>query len=120
MMGMTFHDLPPNVRDLPLTDTVLASDVIDLLIGERDRRTGCLAVMLCDDEARGLQPVVVNDVPEGTDAATLRQVLDIVLPMAAEQGGSALVGRGRREGIGPTDEDRLWHQQAIDSCAEHG
>jgi hypothetical protein len=117
---MTFRDLPPDLRDRPLTDRRLAADVIDLIIGAEDRARGCIGLMLCDGLDRGLQPVVVGDVPEDASSEGLRQLLELVLPVAAEDGGSVLVGRGRRRGAAPNDLDREWHQQAIDSCAAAG
>jgi hypothetical protein len=117
---MTFRDLPPDLRDRSLTDRRLAADVIDLIIGDEARASGCVAVMLCDDLDRGVQPVVVSDVPEDATSDGLRQLLELFLPVVAEDRGSVLVGRGRRRGTAPNDLDREWHQQAIDSCAAAG
>ena len=117
---MTFRDLPPDLRDRSLTDRRLAADVIDLIIGDEDRARGCVGVMLCDHLDRGVQPVVVGDVPEDATSDGLHQLLELLLPVVAEDGGSVLVGRGRRRGSAPDDLDREWHQQAIDSCAAAG
>jgi hypothetical protein len=76
--------------------------------------------MLCDSLDRGLQPVVVGDVPENASSEGLRSLLELVLPVVAEDGGSVLVGRGRRRGVAPNDLDREWHQAAIDCCAAAG
>ena len=114
--GMSFEDLPPNAKDLPLTDRRLAADVIDLIIAERDRAAGCFGVMVCDEHHRGLQPIVVNQVPDDAEAADLASFLDLLLPLVSQNGGSIIVGRGRPEGRRPRDRDREWHQQAIDSC----
>lgn len=117
---MSYHDLPPNVRDLPLTDPALAADVVDLMLGEDERRAGCLGMMLCDETGRGVQPVVVSDVPERARVDALSQLLELVLPVLGEQHGALLVGRGRRRGLTPTDDDRVWHQCVIDACQNHG
>lgn len=117
---MTFKDLPRGVKDLPLTDATLQADVIDLVIGDEARASGCIGVMLCDSQDRGIQPVVVSDVPNEADSAGLRQFLDLVLPVLADESGSVLVGRGRGGARRATDSDRQWHQCAIDSCARHG
>ena len=117
---MTFRDLPPDIRDRSLTDPRLAADVIDLIIGDEARASGSVGLMLCDDGDRGLQPVVLSDVPENASSDSLRQLLELLLPVVAEDGDSVLVGRGRRRGTAPNDLDREWHQQAIDSCAAAG
>ena len=120
MVGMSFEDLPPNAKDLPLTDRRLAADVIDLIIAEKDRAAGCFGVMVCDEHRRGLQPIVVNEVPADAEAADLASFLDLLLPLVSQKRGSIVVGRGRPVGRRPSDRDREWHQQAIDSCRAHG
>ena len=117
---MTFKDLPPDIRNLSLTDARLAGDVIDLIIGDDARSRGSIGLMLCDGQDRGIQPVVLADVPADAECTVLRQLLDLFLPAVAEEGGSVLVGRGRRGGGAPNDLDREWHQQAIDCCAASG
>lgn len=120
MTTMSFEELPKNVRDFPLTDPVLAADVVDLIISLRDRHSGCIGLMLCDGDDRGVHPVIVNEVAEDASMDVLQKLLDLLLPMLAQQHGSILVGRGRRAGLRPTDTDREWHQCAIDACARHG
>ena len=117
---MTFEDLPQNVKDIPLTDRRLAADVIDLLISEEDRAGGCVGLMVCDEEHRGILPIVLSDVPHNADVDALTTLLDLILPLVVERGGSLLMGRGRPGGGVPTDVDRTWHQQTIDSCRAHG
>jgi hypothetical protein len=117
---MSFRDLPSGIRDLPLTDPAIAADVIDLIISDEARASGAIGVMVCDDQDRGLQPVVVSDVPEVAGSTSLAQLLELLLPVVSEERGSVLVGRGRRRGQSPTDADRAWHQQAIDSCGQRG
>jgi hypothetical protein len=122
MVVMTFQDLPKDgaARLLPLTDETTAADVIDLIMFEEDRAKGCFGLMLCDDEHRGVQPVVLKEVPEDEAADTVAGLLDLVLPLLAETGGSILVARGRARGRRPADADRVWHQLTIDRCAAHG
>ena len=120
MTGMTFEDLPKDVRNIPLTDRRIAADVIDLLIGDGDRSDGCVALMVCDEEHRGILPIVLSDVPHDADLSALVSLLDLLLPLVVERGGSLLMGRGR-PGCGvPTDVDRAWHQRTIESCRAHG
>ncbi len=117
---MTFQDLPAGASEIPLTDKRVAADVIDLILGDQDRAHGCIGVMVCDEQDRGIQPVVVSDVPHDAGSGGLAQLLDLLLPLVAQRGGSVLIGRGRPRGGVPNDLDRQWHQQAIDSCAAHG
>lgn len=117
---MTFEDLPADVRNVPLTNGRVAADVIDLIISDDDRRSGCVGLMVCDEEDRGILPVVLSDVPHDADVSALRTVLDLILPLVVERGGSLLLGRGRPSGGVPNDVDRVWHQQTIDSCRAHG
>lgn len=117
---MTYQDLPSGIKDIPLTDAALQGDIIDLIIGDAARVGGCLGLMVCDADDRGLQPVVLTDIPNATDDSALRQLLDLLLPMVGQGRGSVLIGRGRPRGLAPTDEDRSWHQCAIDSCTRHG
>ncbi|CAN7430657.1 hypothetical protein LJR027_002640 [Terrabacter sp. LjRoot27] len=117
---MTFHDLPPRASEIPLTNRRVASDVIDLIVGETDRATGCVALVICDAEDRGIQPILLHDVPPDAEASGLAQLLSLLLPLVADNDGSVLIGRGRPRGTGPDDVDRAWHQLAIDRCAVHG
>lgn len=117
---MTFEELPPNAQDLPLTDPRVAADVIDLIISNRDRSEGCVGVMVCDEEHRGILPIVLNDTTDDATVADLATLLDLLLPLVAQRRGSLVIGRGRAHGSRPNDSDREWHQQAIDSCRAHG
>jgi hypothetical protein len=120
MVCMSFHDLPQNLRSIPLRDNTIQSDVVDLVLGLEERSTGAFAVMACDSGDRGVQPFIVGDVPEDTDPEMFLKFLEMLLPVVGAEDGSVLVGRGRRGGLAPTDLDREWHQAAIDACATHG
>lgn len=120
MAGMTFEDLPPRASEIPLTDRRVAADVIDLIIGDTDRATGCVGLMICDSEHRGVQPLVLHDIPADADASGLAQLLRLILPLVTDNRGSVLIGRGRPRGSAPDDVDRAWHHCAIDLCSEAG
>lgn len=117
---MSYQDLPPDARSIPLRDNIIQADIIDLILDIDARRSGALALMLCDADDRGVQPIVLSDLPPEADVAELRSLLDLLLPMIGEQGGAVLVGRGRRRGLMPTDHDRAWHQESLDACQRHG
>lgn len=116
---MSYEDLPANLRTIPLTDNIIQADVIDLILGIDERRGGSLALMLCDEADRGVQPIVLSDLPPEAPAVELRSLLDLLLPMVGERDGAILLGRGRRRGLMPTDNDRAWHQATIEACARH-
>lgn len=117
---MSYHDLPPDIRSIPLTDNVIQSDVIDLIL-DIDQRRGCaLALMVCDEADRGVQPIVLSDLPPDAPADELRSLFDLLLPMIGAEDGAVLVGRGRRRGLLPTDNDRAWHQETLAACQRHG
>lgn len=116
---MSYQDLPPDLRTIPLTDSTIQADVIDLILGIDERRSGALALMVCDDGDRGVQPIVLSDLPPDSSAVEVRSLLDLLLPMVGETNGSLLLGRGRRRGLMPTDNDRAWHQATIEACARH-
>lgn len=120
MVGMTFEDLPPDIRSLPLTDPRLAADVIDLIISDRDRAGGCVGIMVCDAEHRGVLPIVLSEASEDARVTDFARLLELLLPLVVEQRGSLVIGRGHPRGHRPTDGDRAWHQQAIDSCRAEG
>lgn len=116
---MSYEDLPPDLRTIPLTDNTIQSDVIDLILGIDERRSGALALLLCDEGDRGVQPIVLSDLPPGAPAVEVRSLLDLLLPMVGEAHGAILLGRGRRRGLTPTDNDRAWHQATIEACSRH-
>jgi hypothetical protein len=116
---MSYEDLPADLRTIPLTDNTVQADVVDLILGIDQRRCGALALMLCDEGDRGVQPIVLSDLPPDSPAVEVRSLLDLLLPMVGEAKGAILLGRGRRRGLMPTDNDRAWHQATIEACARH-
>lgn len=60
LKDMTFEDLPSNWADMPLTDPALAADVVDLFLGDRDRHADSLMLLLCDEDHRLVQPVMID------------------------------------------------------------
>ncbi|HRY10118.1 MAG: hypothetical protein H6528_02340 [Actinobacteria bacterium] len=59
---MSFEDLPKGWQELPLDDDKLIHDVLDLFVSMRDRYDGTLFVLLCDEDRRVVQPIVVEEV----------------------------------------------------------
>ena len=119
MAGMTFEDLPPRASEIPLTNRRVAADVIDLIISDADRVTGCVALVICDAEDRGIQPVLLHDVPPDADSSGFAQLLNMLLPLVADNDGRSSSAAADRMAPLPNDVDRAWHQLAIDRCADH-
>jgi hypothetical protein len=114
---MTFHDLPPHSRDLPLDDPTLRSDLVDLVVSLAAREGGCLALLLLDDDHVCTTPVLVEEmgVPQRKQVQqVLGRVLDrLELP--------ALVVALGRPGSGLfTDADRACHQAVVEECRSRG
>lgn len=121
MTDMSFEDLPTGrSRELDLSDHTYGADLIDLITMEADRRAGCFTMMLCDDRNRGRQPICLNELRHEAPVNDMVNVLSLVLPVLAESGGSILMARGRIGPLRATDEDRVWHQRAIELCREYG
>ena len=86
---MTFEDLPSNWADMPLTDPALATNVVDLFLGERDRHADSLLLLLCDEHHRLVQPIVIDGMkwrcsaPELAEATAFLDQLDVVPGMIA-------------------------------------
>jgi hypothetical protein len=116
---MSHHELPDDIRSVPLSDSPIRRDVIDLILGLEDRHAGALGIMVCDELDRGLQPLVLGEIPDGAGPETIVEVLDMPLPTVRDEHGSVLIGRGRQDSSVPTDDDRRWHQAALDTCARH-
>ncbi|MGI8417467.1 MAG: hypothetical protein ACR2P2_14935 [Nakamurella sp.] len=116
---MSHHNLPQNIRELSLDDQALAADVVDLCCFERDRATGSLTVLICDSGGRMVQPVCIGQVPRRPAAADAGTLFAPLIGLAGELDGGLLVAVGKP--AGPIDDDdRRWHQLAIDECRHGG
>lgn len=121
MGAMSFRDLPKGgARELDLADHTHAADVIDLITLEEDRAFGCLSAMLCDRDNRGRQPICLQGLEPGDPPDAMSELLAMMLPLVAQAEGSVLLARGRPGPLRTNDDDRLWHEQAIRACREHG
>lgn len=118
---MTFEDLPKGrSRELDLSDHTHGADVIDLITMDADRELGCFTAMLCDDMDRGRQPICLKELGRGAAPDPMADLLGMVLPLLTQTGGSILMARGRPGRLLATDEDRAWHERAIELCRAHG
>ncbi len=121
---MSVEHLPGTVGDGPLTDPLVASRVVELVVGAHARADGCVGVLVGDEHHRLRQPVVLTDgvgAPPGRgDGHGAVTLLDLLLPAVHRDGGSVLVVRGRPGGGVPDDRDRAWGQEVVTACARHG
>ena len=62
---MHFENLPADRPTIPLTDPDHIADVLDIFVSPSDRRAGSLLILICDEERRPVQPVVINDIDAG-------------------------------------------------------
>lgn len=115
---MTFQDLPKGWHSRPLTDTELAADVVDLVVRESDRASGCISLLLCDRTHRMLQPVTITDLDRDAPDER-RELFDLLVGEFAGRLGGVVVAVGRPRGAVPDDEARAWHEAAIAACREY-
>jgi hypothetical protein len=119
---MTFQDLPADWPSMPLTDPRITDDVLDLMVSGRDRDQGAIILLLCDPADRLIQPCAVGELDDSQEAWTHREIIE---PFAQalenlEPEGSILVAIARSHGLAISDDDRAWHQAAIDGCRASG
>ena len=114
---MTFENLPPNLRELPLDDPDLRADAVDLFVTHADRESGCVMLLLLDEGHRVESPVVIGEMGRPTaehlDLVVSRVVAELrppALVVAIGRSGSALF----------TDVDRSCHQVLVDGCRDVG
>ena len=112
---MSFYDLPDDWAERPLDEPTLVADVLDLVVSEADRRAGALAMLLCDDQWRLLQPCVVSPLdPTPSENERVRVVQ--VFAEALGAGGSLLLAIARGDGLGLTQDDHAWAAAARRVC----
>lgn len=82
---MRFEELPENWTTLPLDDAPLASGVIDLVLGDRERRADSVLVLPCDQSDVALPaPAVIGhvdwDAPYAGRLAGLQFMTELPVP----------------------------------------
>lgn len=112
---MSHHRLPENIRELSVEDPAIAADLVDLCCFESDRARGCLTVLICDSGGRMIQPVSIGEVPRRCPPGGGPALFGPLLELAADLGGGLVVSIGKPRGR-VDDDDRQWHQTAIEQC----
>lgn len=115
---MSFEDLPRDWPGRPLSNPVLAADVLDLCVSDRDRSRGGLSVLLCREDDTLAQPVFVGPLE---DAAELPGIAERMVETSRElQGVGGVVLAVVRPWGSVNDADRRVHQRAIEVCGALG
>lgn len=117
---MTFHDLPPGWPTRSLDDPVLAADVVDLVVRESDRADRCIALLLCDDDGRMIQPVTVGEMPSPSTEEERKQLFDAFLGHLGGAFAGLVLAVGAPSGRAPDDDARAWHETGMARCRDAG
>lgn len=76
--SMSFEDLPQDWPTRSLRNHELAADVVDLVVGHRDRLSNSLTLLLCDDLGRMVQPITMTGVTWGCPEPARHRSFDIL------------------------------------------
>jgi hypothetical protein len=114
---MSFDDLPEGWKDLPLTDPRLIADVLDLVVSDADRCAGALAVLMCDEQGRLLQPGIVSDLDYDSTEAERSARLASFVSTLAEFFDSVLFAIARADGLSITPDDEVWARAVQYACS---
>lgn len=117
---MSFHDLPQDWTGRSLRDLRLAADVVDLFVRESERASGCISLLLTDADGRMIQPITVGEVPLGAPAEQRTAFFETFLGHLGGSLGGLVLALGRPSGLVPTDDERAWHESAIETAAREG
>lgn len=112
---MSFDDLPADWPDRPLDEPHLVSDVLDLVVSIKDRLAGGLAVLICDDEHRLVQPCMISELDHLASHTDRQHALANVVEVMEGQ-GSLLVAIARAEGLSITADDHAWARAMWRAC----
>jgi len=116
---MNPRDLPRNIRELSVTDPGDAAALVDLCCFESARDAGSLTVLICDRSGHLVQPVCIDDFPRRCPPAARDALFAPLMEIARELNGGLVVAVGKPGGL-IDDDDRQWHQTAIEECRRAG
>jgi hypothetical protein len=113
---MTFEDLPDDWKQQPLTDPRLVADVLDLFVSDADRCAGALAVLMCDEQGRLLQPGIISDLDYESSEAERGRMLASFITHLTEFFDSVLFAVARADGLSVTADDERWARAVRCAC----
>ena len=115
---MSFRDLPPDWPRRPLTDVVLARDVLDLCVSDVARREAGLCLLALRGDLSLAQPFFVGGpVPRLERRSMLAGLVSRCIP--PRPGGGLVLGIAHASAA-VSDEDRRVHQHVIEICRDSG
>jgi hypothetical protein len=106
---MNFENLPADWPTKPLTDPDHIADVLDIFVGPRDRMVGSLLILICDEQRRPLQPMIINDIDArraGGEHPPLVRIAEEVAQFKPD--ATVLCAVARRGRTRVTKTDQLW------------
>lgn len=115
---MTCEDLPEDWPTTPLTEPNHLADVLDLFVDRRARLAGSLLILVCDDEHRPVQPLVIEGIDEvpPADSCQLLEPMAVAIGQALPE-ASVVCAIARRKGSRVTAGDRGWRRCIEDAFA---
>lgn len=105
---MNFEELPEGWMDLPLTDPNHIANVLDLFVSLESRRNGCLLILICDEEHRPVQPIVIDRIPACPPADAIPFLAQVGATIGERPGAGVLVALGRHRKLRVTANDLAW------------
>lgn len=117
---MSYEDLPEDWPERPVTDPELTHNILDLVVRMEDRMRGAVVFLVCDEADRLLQPFCVTDITEGMPPHERAELFGRLAQAIGEGAGGLMVCRARPGPATPTDDDRDWHQHALDALRGSG
>ena len=104
-----------------LTDPGVVREHLQLVIGPDERARHGIWFVLCDDEARPVVHVAVDDVPPDPPVAQCEAIVATMASTLVEAGEGSLLVALTRPGSGTISADeRRWFHAVHDACRPHG
>lgn len=113
---MSFEDLPDDWKQQPLINPRVVADVLDLYVSDADRCAGALAILMCDEEGRLLQPGIISDLDYESSEDERARMLGLFVTHLADFFDSVLFALARADGLSVTADDERWARAVQDAC----
>ncbi len=117
---MNFENLPADWPTIPLTDPDHIADVLDIFVSRSDRVVGSLLILICDEQRRPVQPMVINDIEGGRpggDHVPLEQIAQHIADLKPDATVMCAIARTGRARV--TKTDRRWAHTLERAFAGH-
>lgn len=119
---MNFEKLPEGWDREPIHTADRVADVLDLLISERDRRSGGVLVVICDDLGHYVVASLVDDITVPMPSDDKEQLVEVFASATAQLDHRAgvLVAIARADGLSLTADDLEWGAVVQRVCETSG